>query len=688
MRQWITRYLAILTLLVVIAPWGFCNPVAAEKRPQIKDTSDVIRQAVKESFAQIKPALVRIKVVSIKYSQGREVKWESVGSGVIITKEGHVITNHHVAGKVKGIVCTLFNKEEIEAELIGSDPLSDICIIKLRSQGKTEFPVAKFGDSSRVKVGDRVLAMGSPYALSQSVTMGIVSNTELVMPELFWPFKFTLEGEEVGSIIRWIGHDAAIYGGNSGGPLVNLKGEVVGINEIKMGVSGAIPGNLAHNVAEKLIRDGKVTRSWIGLDVQPLLKSSGQEKGILVSGTIYGSPAEKAGFLPGDILIQLAGQDVNIRFAEELPIFNQMLMGLPLGEEVEAVVRRTDKKVVLRVIPQEREYIRSKTSELRLWGITARNLSLLASKEMKRENQDGVLVTSIRPGGPCGLARPKIVMKDVIVEVDGIPIKNVEELLEITDKITKDKSEPVPVVVAFERKKEHHLTVVKVGINELMDPGREVQKAWLPVGMQVITKDIKERLGIGDYTGIRVTQVYADSSVERAGLKVGDMIVGLDGQTIDVSEPEDFEVLPAMIRQYTIGSEVKLTVLREGKELNLSVKLEQIPKLPRGMKKYQDDNFGFTVRDVTFMDRVQEDWKKDQTGVLVKVVEEGSWGALAHLAIDDLIFAVDGSSVSDVASLEHVMKKIVTEKPKSVVFQILRGIHNLYLELEPTWDRI
>lgn len=686
MRRRMTRKFLILALLTVIVPWGFGGPAAAEVQPRAEESFDEIRQAVMDSFAKVKPALVRIKVVGKRYSKGREIKYESVGSGVIITKEGHVITNHHVAGKVKRITCTLSNRKEIEAELIGSDPLADICVIKLRSEEGEEFPVARFGDSSLIKVGDRVLAMGSPYALSQSVTMGIVSNTELVMPKLFWPFTFTLEGEEVGSIILWIGHDAAIYGGNSGGPLVNLKGEIVGINEISVGVSGAIPGNLAREVAEEIIRDGKVTRSWIGLDVQPLLKSSGKEEGILVGGTIYGSPAEEAGFLPGDILTQLAGNDVNVGFAEELPIFNQMLMGLAIGEDVEAVVRRDDKRMVLRVTPREREYIRSKTSELKRWGITARNLSLMASKEMKRDDQDGVLVTSTRPGGPCGMARPKINMRDIIVAVDSVAVKNVEELLAVTDKIVEGKSDPVAVVVAFERKKEHHLTVVKVGIDELEDPGREVQKAWLPVGMQVVTKDIKEKLGLRDYTGMRVTQVYAGTSVERAGLQVGDIIVRLDGETIDASEPQDFDVLPVMVRQYKIGSQVTLTILREGKEIDLPVKLEQIPKPPRGMKKYRDNNFGITVRDVTFMDRVKEDWKKDQAGVLVEIVEEGSWGAIAHLAIKDLIFAIDGTPVPDVASLEQVMEGIAAQRPKSVVFQVLRGIHNYYLELEPIWN--
>lgn len=676
-----------MTLLVISASWVHGESKTTTGRSQAIPHSDTIRKAVYKAVAAVKPAVVRIHVVTVRYSQGREQKGESVGSGVIITKEGHVITNHHVAGRAKRIVCTLFNKEEIAADLVGTDPLADISVIKLRPEGKKKFPVARFGDSSRLKVGDYVLAIGSPYALSQSVTMGIVSNTELVMPRLFWPFRFTLEGEEVGSIVRWIGHDAAIYGGNSGGPLVNLKGEIVGINEISLGISGAIPGNLANDVAKKLIRQGKVTRSWFGLEFQPLLKSSGEKKGVLVSGTIEGSPAEKSGFLPGDILIRIAGQDVSVRFSEELPILNQVLMGLPIGKEMKAVVLRQGKEVTLRVNSQEREYVRLKPLELKYWGITVSNLSLWAARELKRKTQDGVLVTTVRPGGPCGETSPRIINNDVIVEVDGKPTKNVEGLLEITDKITEGKSEPVPVVVAFERKKEQYLTVVKVGIKKLIDRGLEARKAWLPVATQVLTRDIIEGLGIGNRTGVRVTQVYPDSSAEKAGLKVGDLIVGLDGESIPVSEPEDFEVLPTMIRQYKLGSEVKLTILRGKKELDLKVKLMESPKLPREMKKYRDDNFEFTVRDLAFPDRVQEGWEEDQEGVLVEVVDEGGWAALAYLAVGDLILAVDGEPIPDVGLFGVIMKKVASEKPRSIVFQVRRGIHNLYIELEPSWPK-
>src|SRR5919106_80414 len=290
------------TFLIV----AFSGPPAHAQTPAASAAQSA---AVHTALQKVAPSLVRIHVVSLDHHDGRELKREAAGSGTIITPEGHVVTNHHVAGKTRAIVCTLPTREEIPADLVGTDPLSDIAVLKLRPAKPRVFPVARWGDASTLKVGDRVLALGSPLALSQSVTMGIVSNTEMIMPGLFWPFnRMTLEGEDVGSIVRWIGHDAAIFGGNSGGPLINLKGEIIGVNEISMGLAGAIPADLAREVAFAIIKDGRVKRSWLGLDVQPLLKSSPVERGALVGGTIEGSPADKAGLRYGDILVKLSGR--------------------------------------------------------------------------------------------------------------------------------------------------------------------------------------------------------------------------------------------------------------------------------------------------------------------------------------------------------------------------------------------
>ena len=141
-----------------------------------------------------------------------------------------------------------------------------------------------------------------------------------------------------------------------------------------------------------------------------------------------------------------------------------------------------------------------------------------------------------------------------------------------------------------------------------------------------------------------------------------------------------------MIRQYKIGTTVGLTVMRGKEEFDLTVELVQSPKLPREMKKYRDDNFEFAVRDVAFLDRVREGWEEDQGGALVDAVDEGGWAALAHLSGGDLILAVDGRPIPDVASFEDMMKKIADDSPKSVVFQVLRRIHKLYIELEPSWE--
>jgi serine protease Do len=127
---------------------------------------------VDNAIERMRPALVRIRVVFTEYREGRELKSQAVGSGAIITREGHIVTNHHVAGHAVRLICTLWNREEIEAELVGTDPLTDISIIKLKPEQPREFVPAVFGDSTKVRVGDSVLAMGSPMALSQSVTLG------------------------------------------------------------------------------------------------------------------------------------------------------------------------------------------------------------------------------------------------------------------------------------------------------------------------------------------------------------------------------------------------------------------------------------------------------------------------------------------------------------------------------------
>jgi serine protease Do len=298
-------------LILVIQGWALS---VFGTQPE-QDGQATVDRAVERTYR----SLVRITAVSEEAGSGHMEKRLGVGSGVIISEEGHLITNHHVAGKGMRLRCRLHDGEEVDAWLVASDPLTDLAILKLdltRRKGGDALVPARLGDSEKLSIGEVVLAMGSPAGVSQSVTKGIVSNLQLMLPS-FSRAELREEGEAVGSVVRWIGHDAVIFPGNSGGPLVNLEGEVVGINEIAFGsLGGAIPSNLAREIADQLIRHGRVERSWTGIEAQPRSRNDGCDRGALVGGVMPGSPAAAAGLLPGDVLLEYDGEPVDVRIPE------------------------------------------------------------------------------------------------------------------------------------------------------------------------------------------------------------------------------------------------------------------------------------------------------------------------------------------------------------------------------------
>jgi serine protease Do len=242
----------------------------------------------------------------------------------------------------------------------------------------------------------------------------------------------------------------------------------------------------------------------------------------------------------------------------------------------------------------------------------------------------------------------------------------------------------VPVLLTFDRRSERLLTVVEVGRAGLHDPGLEARKAWVPVSVQVVTRELAEKLGVAGRSGVRVTRVLG-ASAAAAGLQVGDLITAIDGTPIQAMQPSDAELFSTMIRQYKIGSSVTLSTLRGLEERPVTLKLDAAPRLPREMKKYEDLNFEFRVRDVAAADRAEAGLPEGQPGVLVEAVREGGWAALGHLADNDIILSIDGDPMPDVATVQKAMEAVATSKPRSVVLKVKRSIRTFFVELQTGW---
>jgi len=655
---------------------------AAQQPPVLPHTDPVIERAI----ARVYPSLVQIHVLSEYSEGGRERKFQASGSGAIISPEGHVVTNHHVVGKATSIRVILPTHEELEATLVGTDPLADIAVIKLdtsrRPAGAAPLPVASFGQSESLRVGDTVLAMGCPLALSQSVTRGIVANTDMRIPR-----PLELDGENVGSVVKWIGHDAQIFPGNSGGPLVNLDGEIVGINELGLGLAGAIPADLARTVARQLIATGKVDRAWTGMVFQPLLKDSPPSvTGVLVAAVLPGTPAAAAGIKPGDRVLAVEGRPVNVRFDTQLPAFTNELLQKTPGAPLSLRLARGTQELTVSVLPLLRDEARGKEIELKEWGMTVRRLTRVEAIDLQRPDTRGVLVSTLRPGGPSDKAVPALRRDDVVTEVAGKPVDSPEALEKATAELLKGARAPVVTLVGFERGAEKLLAAVEVGIRPPQEPPLEARRGWLPVATQVLSPKLATALGYKGRKGVRVTQVYPDS--DAGGLRVGDVITKVDDQLVEASEPQDADVFDALLRAYKPGSKAQFAVLRDGKPQTLTITLLEGPRQENEVRVYEDVVLDFRARDISYLDRVKRRWSKDESGALVSQVDVGGWAAVGGLRSDDLVVSVDGKAVHNVLELEAVLKPVKEKKPRHLTFFVKRGVQTLFLEIQPTWGDV
>ena len=339
----------------------------------------------------------------------------------------------------------------------------------------------------------------------------------------------------------------------------------------------------------------------------------------------------------------------------------------------------------LKVTPQIRDDARGRETEIREWGITVRRLTLMDSKEMHRKDQKGVLVGSVRPGGPGDKSVPNLLPGDVIVKVNKRPIDGIRSFRKLTDEVCRIKKTPVAVVVTFDRKSERFLTVAEIGLRKSLNPPVEATKAWLPIATQVLSRKLAKAMNLQGKKGVRITQVYPNSSAQQAGFQVGDILTHVDGLIIDASESQDSEVFETMIRAYRVDDLVNFNVVRNGQKVFVSAKLVKMPTSKEQLQVYQDLRLEFEARDVSYMDQITNQWKELESGAMITQVDSGGWAAVAGLRAGDLIKAVNHKVVDNVRDLQLKIEMAESKKNRNIVFFVKRGIHTLFVELEPNW---
>ena len=648
--------------------------------------------ALKAASEKVFPALVKVKVVVNKPVWGRTVKGYGSGSGFIISEDGYVVTNHHVAGNAERITCWLPDKQDVPATLIGTDPALDVAVLRLdltKRKGKKPLVPCNWGDSAKLKIGEKVYAMGSPAGVSQSVTTGTVSNTSMIIPRDRLRGDQAklgrLDGEDMGGIVRWIGHDAVIFGGNSGGPLVNTSGEVVGINQVGIGsLGGAIPSNDARKVVDQIIEFGEVRRSWTGLVVQKRLGGDGK-KGVLVGGVLDDSPASKAGIKPGDLITSWDEVDVDASSDEDLVPVKIRMLETEIAKEVAVGVSRDGKPLALKLMTVLRDRRLGRSAELNAWGITGRNISDMMARERHLKDRSGVMVDTIRPGGPAKSGQPPLKHGDMIVEVNGRTIVDLADLRRLTRNITEENEGQTPITVKVRRGKEEVLTVVKIGREKDEVIPELTRYATLGIATQVFNRDLAKALGQPGVAGVRVTRVKKNSAGAKAGLEVGDVITAIDGRPVAASRIKDNELFEQMIRESEVGATVKLKVVRDKKPIELAASLAEEPLSADRVAHHFDKTFEYSVRNLTVDDRDRLHLPSSVKGVFVRDVESAGWANLANLSVGDILISVNDMPTPDIVSLRTAMEAIGNAEPERVTFYVRRGIRTYFRTIQPNW---
>jgi serine protease Do len=637
------------------------------------------------------PVVVSILTVRQDYRQGEPSLSVSSGSGTIVSPQGHIATNAHVTENGKSFRIVFADGRELPARLVGTDTLSDLAVLQVQPPKPETFSYAEFATSLDLKPGDTVLAMGAPWGLSNSMSAGVVNNPRRLLVSLFddeAEYEDSLsEDEPTGRYYAWIQHDASIAPGNSGGPLVDLNGRIVGVNTRGMIMGGdlafAIPGTEAGNIVRQLIAKGRIDRVALGFRLRSL-KGTAFTQGVLVNSVERGSPPEKAGLQAGDRILSINGKDVDAQQPVDVPHVQQMIAELPVDSKVKLRVERNGKQSDIELSAPPQPPGRGREQALSPFGLSGSNLTADMGKRRNLDARAGVLVTGVRPGGPAAVARPEIEAGSVITAVDGKPVGNVDELGRIAQSARSAKDPAM--VVRVEVNGEQRLSLLKpVYGDQSRDPLPELPQAWVGVEVQPFTGSLAKDIGLQN-PGFRISRIYPGSPLGQAGAKVGDLLVSMEGRPLKPGNDISAEDFDQQVHDLTVGTKASFGALREGKPVEFRIAVQPSPVDTSGLRTLAVARLRAQLRELGFYDRVALKLPTDRAGVYIDGVESGGAAGLAHLKRGDVIVSLGERAVDNPAALSSALEHALAAPGTGLIpLQVIRGNQTRILYLERYW---
>jgi serine protease Do len=443
----------------------------------------------------------------------------------------------------------------------------------------------------------------------------------------------------------------------------------------------AIPGPDAGSVVQRLIANGEIRRVALGFRLRSL-KGTRYTSGVLINAIERKSQADKAGLQAGDRIVSLNGEVVTALQPVDVPALQRRIAELPIGSQVVLKIERSDKVIEIKLKADAQPKARGDDLASSPFGISVTELTQPMGRRRQLDDDSGLLITGIRPGGAAAIARPKLEPGDIIRKIDGQAVSNVSQLSGIVVAANSEKY----YLLDVERDDEKIVSLIKPESNDKVRiPLPELPQSWSGVEVQAISNSLAKDMKLGS-SGYRITRLYPNSPLAKAGAKIGDLLTGLQGEKLKPANDSASEPFHQAVRDVIPETEIQFDALRNSQPISFKLSFLPSPISSAGLKTLNLSKLRAEIRELGFYDRVNGHLPISQTGVILDGVESGGPAGLAHLQRSDIVIRVGKSNVDNVEALRKALDTALATKSSALIpIIVIRGSENRVLYLDPYW---